>query len=57
VKLGIELDVCGRPGALTGLQEQRCAGPMIEIEAVDQIIGILVTLGERIKVKPLLDNL
>jgi hypothetical protein len=44
VKLGIELDVRGRFGAWTGLQEQRCAGPMIEIEAVDQIIGILVTL-------------
>jgi hypothetical protein len=56
VKLGIELDVHGRSRALTHLQEQRSTWPMIEIEAVDQIVGVLVTLREWIKVKPLLDK-
>ena len=57
MKLGIELDVHGRSRALTHLQEQRSTWPMIEIEAVDQIIGVLVTLGQWIEVKPLLDEL
>jgi hypothetical protein len=57
VKLGVERNFRLRSSALTGRQEQRLTWTMMEIKAVDQIIGIKVTLREWIKVKPLLDEL
>jgi hypothetical protein len=56
VKLGVQLDVRRRSWALTGLQEQRLTRAVIKIEAVNQIIGVLVALGQRVKVKALLDE-
>jgi len=56
VKLRIELNVRCRSQAVTGLQEQRFTRKMIKIEAVDQIIGVLVPFGQGIKVKTFLDE-
>ncbi len=56
IEVGIERDCRRCSRALTGTQEQRLTRTMIEIEAVDQIIGVLVALGQRVKVKPLFDE-
>jgi hypothetical protein len=56
VKFGIKRNFCLRSRAFASTQEQRLTRTMIEIEAVDQIIGILVTLRKWIEVKPLLDE-
>jgi len=45
VKIRVQLDVRRRARALAGLQQQRSARQVVEIEAVDQIIGILIALG------------
>ena len=54
--LRVQLDVRRRSRACAGLQQQRFTGQMIEIKAVDQIIGVLIALRERIKVNAVLDE-
>ena len=53
----IKSDVRFRAGALPLVQDQWGKPAPIEIEAIDQIIRVLVSLGQRIEIKSFLDEL